>query len=517
MLRPISQFKQFKSLRNEAGDGKHSIFKCAFRALIVTTSFFLSSNSFAAEESASQVDDKPLIKIKPLEKWVGDFDEMLKRRLIRVLVPFRKTYFFVDKGTEYGASAELGRELEKWINKRYKFGPLNFHVVFVPRAENELIPALTSGDGDLIAGAVADTEELHAIVDFPTPWVRDGQTVIVTGPNSPPLKSIEDLAGTTAYVRQSSSYVSDLSHLNERLAAGGLRPVKTAFIDENLEDEDILECVNVGLLTYGVAHKRLSDNWAKVLTKIVVRDDLVLRDNEKIGWVIRKNSPNLLDAVNEFIKEHAVGTGFGNAMLHKYFFETDMIKNAIGNGEIQKFTNLVEVFRKYGSLYDFDCLMMAAQGYQESQLDQSKRSPKGAVGVMQLLPATAAAKPIAITGIDKDADLNIKAGTLYMKLLRDQYVPESSVDSKNKWLMSLAAYDAGPGNLAAFREIAKDAGLSQDIWFNNVEYGASRKVGRQTVQYVSNIYKYYVAYKLVTERQQDQNSAMEKLEGRGSH
>lgn len=306
-----------------ASVGEQSLQSRVFRALITAISFLLMSTSFAAEQSARQIDDKPLVKIKPLDKWVGDFDEMLKRRLIRVLVPFRKTYFFVDKGAEYGVSAEFGRELENWINKPYNFGLLGFHVVFVPRAENELISALTSGDGDLIAGAVANTKELRAIVDFPTPWIRDGQTVIITGPNSPSLRSLEDLAGTKAYIRQSSSYVSDLTHLNKKLAAAGLRPVAISFIDENLEDEDILECVNVGLLPYGVVHKRLSENWAKVFSKIVVRGDLVLRDSEQIGWAIRQSSPKLLAAINEFINEHAVGTSYGNAILNKYFFETD--------------------------------------------------------------------------------------------------------------------------------------------------------------------------------------------------
>ena len=170
---------------------------------------------------------------------------------------------------------------------------------------------------------------------------------------------------------------------------------------------------------------------------------------------------------------------------------------------------MVDIFKKYGNKYSFDYLMVAAQGYQESQLNQNKKSPRGAVGVMQLLPATAAARPIEVTGVDKDPDANIKAGTLYLRYLRDSYVNDPAVNDINQMLMTLAAYNAGPGNLKAFRQIARDQGLNPNIWFNNVEYGAARKVGRETVQYVSNIYKYYLAYKLITEREAEQKAARE--------
>jgi membrane-bound lytic murein transglycosylase MltF len=144
--------------------------------------------------------------------------------------------------------------------------------------------------------------------------------------------------------------------------------------------------------------------------------------------------------------------------------------------------------------------MLMAQGFQESQLDQKARSPRGAVGVMQLLPKTANDPTVGINGIDKSADKNIEAGSKYMRLLADKYLNDPQLTEMNKTLMTFAAYNAGPGNLRKFRALAEQSGLDKNIWFGNVEQAAAQVVGRETVDYVGNIYKYYVAYKLVAEK-----------------
>ena len=249
----------------------------------------------------------------------------------------------------------------------------------------------------------------------------------------------------------------------------------------------------------------------KIFTNTKARDDLVIAPGGDIAWAIRKNSPLLKKELDEFIKEHQEGTGFGNVFKHRYYSSADLIKNSVSPDEVSKFTSLVNVFKKYGDENKFDYLLLAAQGFQESQLDQTKRSPRGAVGIMQLLPSTAAAKPVSIVGVDKSAELNIKAGAVYMRHLRETYVNDSAVDDKNQMLMALAAYNAGPGNLNSFREITREMGLNPNIWFKNVERGAAKKVGIETVQYVSNIYKYYLAYRSLLEREAAQNMAKEVI------
>ncbi len=119
---------------------------------------------------------------------------------------------------------------------------------------------------------------------------------------------------------------------------------------------------------------------------------------------------------------------------------------------------------------------------------------------MQLLPSTAATPEVGIKNVYASADRNIEAGAKYMRYLMDTYIDDPKIDPTNRMLMGLAAYNAGPENLNRFREAAARAGLNPNLWFGNVENGAARVAGRGTVQYVSNIYKYYVAYKLRNEK-----------------
>ena len=205
-------------------------------------------------------------------------------------------------------------------------------------------------------------------------------------------------------------------------------------------------------------------------------------------------------AVDAFCDTHKIGTKFGNILAKRYTGKQSPAKRATSNEEQKKFLNLVTLFRTYGQQYKFDALMIAAQGYQESKLNQNARSSRGAVGVMQLLPSTAADPTIGIKGVDKDPERNIHAGVKYMRLLVDKYLDDPAIDDKNRTLMASAAYNAGPGNLRKFRAVAVKSGLDPNVWFGNVEHAAAGIVGRETVEYVANIYVYYVAYRLAVER-----------------
>jgi membrane-bound lytic murein transglycosylase MltF len=159
-----------------------------------------------------------------------------------------------------------------------------------------------------------------------------------------------------------------------------------------------------------------------------------------------------------------------------------------------RFRSLVAAFRKYGSRYNMDWMLMAAQGYQESRLDQNARSRVGAIGVMQVMPATG--KELAVGDI-RQIDANIHAGVKYIRFMIDRYFAAEPMTELDKGLFAFAAYNAGPGRVRSLRQEAATRGLDPDVWFNNVERIAAERIGRETVTYVSNIYKYYVAYLLV--------------------
>jgi len=470
-----------------------------FWIAICALAFFIPSNTSHAQSTLPADENAMALPIYP--PFFGDFDEMKKARLIRILVPFSKTIYFLDKGAERGIAAEIGREFEAWLNKKYKMKSLKIRVAFVPTARDNLLPDLVAGRGDIVAANLTITPERLQTVDFSDPLLKNVKEVVVTGPAAPTLATIDDLAGKEIMVRKSSSYYTHLLALNETLKAKGLQEITLLPADETLEDEDLMEMVNAGLLTMVIVDDHKALIWAKIFDNLKVRSDLAVNQGGQIGWAVRKNSPLLLAEINQFIATHGVTTSFGAEIKRKYFGSTKIIKNAYSPQDRAEFDSLIVYFKTYAGRYDFDYLMVAAQGYQESHLKQSTRSHMGAVGVMQMLPKTAADPKIGITGVDKSAERNIEAGVKYLRLMVDTYLDDPAIDQTNKTLMAFAAYNAGPGNLARFRKWAQKSGLDPNVWFFNVEEGAARIVGQETVTYVGNIYKYYIAYKLLAQRQ----------------
>lgn len=436
------------------------------------------------------------------EAWKGDLDGMQKRRLVRILVPYSRTFFAVDRGREQGISYELGKALEAWLNKRhpYERKSLQWRVMFIPVARNELMPKLNEGIGDIAAGGLTITEGRLQAVDFAAPFASAINEVVVTAPGNEPLKSIEDLAGKQIMVRQSSSYYEHLVELNRAFKEKGVAPIDIVPADENLESEDLLEMVNSGLIKAVVVDLYIAKAWSKLYKDMQIHEDITLHEGSEFAWAIRKGSPKLKDELAGFVKTHKVGTTFGNSLRNKYVKTSKPLLDATSEEDMKNFQQMVGVFKKHAGTYSFDYLMLLAQGYQESQLNQKARSARGAVGVMQLLPTTAADRLVGITGIDKSADKNVEAAAKYMRLLSDKYLDDPAVTPLNRTLMTFAAYNAGPGNLMKFRRLAEKSQLDPNIWFGNVEHAAARIVGRETVDYVGNIYKYYVAYKLAADR-----------------
>ena len=446
------------------------------------------------------------------QKWMGDFDGMLKDRVIRVLVVFSKTFYFLDHGRQRGISFDLLKEFEKFVNKKYKTKTLKLHVVFYPVPRDKLIPGLVEGLGDIAVANLTITPERQKQVDFSDPILTGVKELLVTGPGAPSVNSLDDLAGQELHVRKSSSYYESLVLLNNSLKKKGKAPLKLIPADENFEDEDLLEMVNAGLIPMIIMDNHKAHFWTQIFEKIRVHDEIAVREGGEIAWAFRKNSPKLRAVVAEFVKGHKKGTLIGNMLLKRYLKSTKYVKNALIDKEIQKFNTLVAYFKKYSHQYDFDYLMIAALAYQESGLDHSKRSPVGAVGVMQILPSTAADPKIAIPDIEK-LDKNIHAGTKYLRFIIQQYYRDEPMDDLNKMLFGFASYNAGPARVRRLRKKAAAMGLNPNVWFNNVEVAAAKEIGRETVQYVSNIYKYYIAYRMVFSQIEKKDQLRKKKAG----
>jgi len=427
--------------------------------------------------------------------WTGDLDVMAQRRVIRVLVPYSKTLYFVDLGgVQRGISYDFMRAFEDDLNRKLGRGDLRIHAVFIPASRDRLIPMLVAGQGDVVAANLTVTAERSKLVDFVAPAATGVREIIVTGPGAPALRSLDDLAGHEVYVRRSSSYYQSLSALNDQLRTRRLAPVRLRDAPEHFETEDLMEMANAGLVQIVVADDYLAHFWRRVYPNLNVHDDLVLRTDGDIAFAIRKNSPKLKAVLDAFTATHREGTLFGNVTLQKYLEQTRWAKNAVSAQELQKFTTLVSLFQKYGEQYRINWLLMAAQGYQESELDQSRRSGVGAIGVMQLMPATGKAMQV---GDITELEANIHGGVKYVRFMVDTYYKDEPMDELNKVLFAFASYNAGPERIRSLRKEALAQKLDPNVWFDNVERVAAAHIGRETVQYVSNIYKYYIAYSLV--------------------
>ena len=431
------------------------------------------------------------------QKRTDDFDTMLKRRSIRFGVTFSRTHYFIDKGAQRGIAYESLALFEKELNDQYKTGNLKVHVIFVPLPRDQLLPALTEGKIDAVAAMLTVTPERSKIVDFSAPTRVNVSEVVVTGPGAPPIRTVDDLSGQSVFVRKTSSYHASLMALNEQLKSRGKAPVVVSVAPEVFEDDDVLEMANAGLAPIVIVDDYIADFWSRVFPKLQVHRDVTVRTGGQLAVAIRKENPKLREAINGWVARHSKGDAFRNVVERRYLQNVNYVKDAASEAEREKFLKTLSFFRKYADQYKLDAVLMAAQGYQESQLNQDAKSAVGAVGVMQVMPATG--KELNVGDI-KQVEPNIHAGIKYMRFMQDKYFAGEDMDDLNKTLMAFAAYNCGPGRLRQLRRETAKRGMNPNVWFGNVERIASERIGRETVQYVSNIYKYYVAYKLMIEQ-----------------
>ncbi len=447
------------------------------------------------------------IKARP---WKGDFDGILERRVIRAVLPHSRTLYFVDKGRQGGISAENVRAFEKWLNEKYakQLGNRPLTLLIIPATRDKLLPTVIDGIADVAIGNITATDERRKSVDFVTPPDQKlVNKIVVTGRDAPAIATTADLSGKTVHARKISSAYEGLTALNEGLAKEGKPPIHVVLVPDALEDEDLLEMVNAGILDAVVVDDWMAAMWKGALPRIQVNPQAVVRDGDHIGWAVRKGSPKLEAEILAFMK--AQGTNeLVQQRLRKYARRVRQLRDPTRGEEWKRFEQTYRLFEKYGQKYRFDPLMLAAQGYQESQLNQDAVSQVGAIGVMQVMPATG--KELQVGDV-RILESNIHAGAKYMDRLMAKAFPDAKFDDLNRTLFAFASYNAGPGNIQKMRDGAAKKGLDPDVWFDNVELVTAQKIGAETTTYVRNIYKYYVAYKLLEESRETAQRARDQV------
>ena len=442
-------------------------------------------------------------------RWTGDWDEIEKHNLLRLLVVYNRTGFFYDKGRPRGMVPDISEELEFYLNKKLNTGAKRFRVAFIPVSPAQLEKYLNDGTGDIVATDMIATPELEEQMDFTMPTFTGAKMVVVTGKNAPQIASRDDLSGKEVYVNPVSLSYKLLQESNQKLKQAGKPEIIVMESDPNLTEEDLLEITNAGLIPATVAYR--AGISSVEFPNIIIHQDIAMMDGANMVWAMRKNSPQLKAIMDDFLKDYRQGTVFGNIMFKKYYENKKFIRNATSQEEI-KFQSYVKYFQKYAAEYNFDYLMLAAQGYQESKLQQDRVSPRGAVGVMQVLPRYAAANPINIPDV-REAEQNIHAGAKMLAQITKTYFNDPAITPMNKTLFAFAAYNAGQNRILRIRKEAAAQGLDPNKWFGNVESMVAKDIGQETVQYVSNICKYYVAYKRTLEQQQLREAAKKGIAG----
>jgi membrane-bound lytic murein transglycosylase MltF len=449
-------------------------------------------------DDAGAADAVDPIFASALRPWKGDLDGMVERGMVRIAIPFGLTTYFLDGPDQRGLTYDLALQFEQHLKKQLGKTAARLTTVILPTSRDRLLPMIRDGQADIAAGTLTITPERLALVDFSDPLRSDIREVLVTGPAAPHVATAADVVGVPVHVRGSSSFHEHLQELNARLAAEGKPGVTVVEADEKLTTDDMIEMVSSGLFPATVADEPVAEFFSEIFDGIKIHRDLVLAKDQRIGWAFRKESPLLAESVNAFVATARKGTGLGNTLLAKYFKSATWVSNVLAPGEREKFKATVGLIKTYAQRYEFDWLLISAQAYQESRLDQAKRSPVGAVGIMQVMPQTAKDPNVAIDDIAL-AEPNVHAGIKYLRFLRDRYFDDPGLTALDRTLFSFAAYNAGPGNVRKARRRAESLGLDPNVWLDNVEIAAAMAISREPVTYVRNIYKYYVAYRSVAD------------------
>lgn len=433
-----------------------------------------------------------------LEPWTGDLPAMAERRVVRLLTVHEPMFFGFDGRGQSGLIAEAAAALEEFLNQRLERGQLKVVVLVQPVTRDLLIPFLEEGRGDIAAAGLTITPERLERVDFTRPTATGISEIVVTGPGTEVAipDRVEDLGALEVHVRPSSSYWESLQALDQDLREQNLEPLNLVAVDEVLDAEDLLEQVHAGNSPATVVDQYQAEFWSQIYPDLDLHPHLAVRTDGEIGWAIRKGSPLLEEALNDFLRAYRPGTLSGNMIRNRYTRDTLRVQRVRRAEHSQTLNRLRGLFEEHAATHGLDWVLLAAQAFQESRLGADTKNNHGAVGIMQIKPASAAEAGVEDISTD---DRNIEGGAAYLRLLIDHYFDDPAVDPTTKQVFAIAGYNAGPTRIRNLRQQTAAAGLDPNEWFDNVEVLVAREVGRETVRYVSNIMKYYVTFTLMIE------------------
>lgn len=445
----------------------------------VVVAFFMCGLCFAAKDLKGHLGDKEY----------NDLDDIVNARYFRVLTTRSSFDYYIYQGKHHGYQYELMKEFTKGLNKKFvKKGELHIQFELIPVDYDQLIPMLLAGKGDVIAANLTIKPSREERVAFSRP-LREVRELLVTRKE---LKNKNPYQKKIA-VRKSSSYYQSIRNWN-------IKHKEKFFllddVNEDLAPEDILDLLSKKKFDYTVVDSNIYEVASKVYPNLVLSETQPFKaKKEHIALAVRKDSKELLKALNEFVPRVKKGSFLGNVINQKYFNDSLYVANQnMDNTKISPYDNLL---KKYGKKYDWDWKLLASLAFQESRFNASIVNRWGAIGLFQIKQATANEPYVNIKRIrgKSNVENNVHAGVKYLSWLRDTFFKD--LPRQKQIRLALAAYNAGPGRLKKARRLAKKMGLNPNIWFRNVELALVKMRKIEPVNYVSEINKRYVGYTLL--------------------
>ncbi|MGR3960827.1 transporter substrate-binding domain-containing protein [Vibrio lentus] len=427
---------------------------------------------------------------------MGDFDVLQTKGVVRVLVSGDVGFYHIENGKPKGILAEQIHYFQQALKVR---DPL-LRVQVIPVERSELLSALNQGRGDIAVANLTVTKEREQLVDFSIPIRSDIDELLVTNHSTPLITDITQLQGKEVWLKQNSSYISSVHTVNKQLEQNGMVPIYIHLLNNNIQDLELLDLIKRGKITATIVDSHKLELWGNLEQDIRIHRELAFRHNADIAWAIRKNNPQLKAQIDQYLQDSKQGTLLGNVIDNRYLESISWMNrasNALQNEEREK---LEELFVAYGEKYEINWLILLAMAFQESGLDNTKISHRGAVGIMQVMPKTARDWYVDIDDV-YDLESNIHAGSKYLRFIYDRYFDLPELSDIDKIHFSLAAYNAGPAKIRRMRVLAAKQGFNPNKWFNHVEVIARKNISQEPVKYVANINRYFTIYQRLDEFQ----------------
>jgi membrane-bound lytic murein transglycosylase F len=423
--------------------------------------------------------------------FVNDFDQIKKRKVLRVLLRNNATSYFLYRGELMGFEYELAREFARYHGLRLE--------VVVPSSLREMSNWLIEGKADIAMGFLHPGDlQPGSGIEYTRPYHYARQHVVVA--KNDPAKQLSDLEHYTISARLDGGYWRALENLQQRQGVG----FNLGATENTIEVEQLIQKVASGDYQATLVDEQVLD--IELAKSAAVKSVFALEQEIPHALAVRAGNPLLKKELDKYIKRIYKGK-FYNVLYQKYFKSKRSVqKLAQGRiadtpqGQISPFDKLVQ---KYADHYGFDWRLITAQMFQESGFNPKAKSFSGARGLMQLMPRTA--RSLGFKNVDEPV-ASIQAGIKYMDWLRDRFDTELPI-AERLWF-SLAAYNAGVGHVHDARRLAGRIGLDPDRWFENTEtsilllsqkeYSSKARYGfvngEEPVNYVRNIKQRFEAY-----------------------